>query len=98
MQHISAERISWKEALKREMPLMLPVAHDALTAKLIERAGFTALQVGGSYLIYAEVSYKYVPVVGYVMAKAGINLSDFTYTRPRQSSCVMYNTTVCTTT
>jgi Flp pilus assembly protein TadG len=57
-----------------------------------------ALQVGGSYLIYAEVSYKYVPVVGYVMAKAGINMSDFTYTRPRQSSCVMYNTTVCTTT
>ena len=32
------------------------------------------------------------------MAKAGINMSDFTYTRPRQSSCVMYNTTVCTTT
>jgi Flp pilus assembly protein TadG len=57
-----------------------------------------ALQVGGTYLIYSEVSYKYVPVVGYVMAKAGINLSDFTYTRPRQSSCVMYNTAVCTTT
>jgi len=58
----------------------------------------TALQVGGTYLIYSEVSYKYVPVVGYVMAKAGINMSDFTYTRPRQSSCVMYNTAVCTTT
>jgi Flp pilus assembly protein TadG len=57
-----------------------------------------ALQVGGTYLIYSEVSYKYVPVVGYVMAKAGINMSDFTYTRPRQSSCVMYNTAVCTTT
>lgn len=57
-----------------------------------------ALQVGGTYLIYGEVSYKYVPVVGYVMAKAGIDMSDFTYTRPRQSSCVMYNTTVCTTT
>jgi hypothetical protein len=46
----------------------------------------------------AEVSYKYVPVVGYVMAKSGINLSDFTYSRPRQSTCVMYNTAVCMTT
>jgi Flp pilus assembly protein TadG len=57
-----------------------------------------ALQVGGSYLIYSEISYLYVPAVGYVMGKAGINLSDFTFTRPRQSTCVMYNTTVCTTT
>ena len=57
-----------------------------------------ALQVGGTYLIYSEVSYKYVPIVGYVMAKAGISMSDFNYTRPRQSLCVMYNTAVCTTT
>jgi Flp pilus assembly protein TadG len=58
----------------------------------------TALQVGGTYLIYSEVSYLYVPAIGYVMSKSGINMSDFTYTRPRQSTCVMYNTTVCTTT
>jgi Flp pilus assembly protein TadG len=58
----------------------------------------TALQVGGTYLIYSEVTYNYVPIVGYVMAKAGINLSDSTFTRPRQSSCVMYGTSVCTTT
>ena len=57
-----------------------------------------ALQVGGSYLIYSEVSYKYVPIVGYVMAKAGINMSEYNNTRPRQTTCVMYNTTVCTTT
>ncbi|WP_375412723.1 TadE/TadG family type IV pilus assembly protein [uncultured Bradyrhizobium sp.] len=56
-----------------------------------------ALAVGGTYLIWSEVSYKYVPAVGYVMAKAGITLSDLTYTRPRQSNCVMYKTTVCTT-
>jgi len=36
-----------------------------------------ALQVGGSYLIYSEVSYKYVPSIGYVMAKGGITMSDF---------------------
>src|SRR2546430_13217714 len=47
MQHISTKRISWRQALKRESPLLLPVAHDALTAKIIQRAGFTALQIGG---------------------------------------------------
>jgi Flp pilus assembly protein TadG len=56
-----------------------------------------ALLVAGTYLIWSEVSYKYVPAVGYVMAMAGVTLSDKTYTRPRQSICVMYNTTVCTT-
>ncbi len=56
-----------------------------------------ALAVAGTYLIWSEVSYQYVPAVGYVMAKTGVNLSDLTYTRPRQSSCVMYKTTVCTT-
>jgi Flp pilus assembly protein TadG len=49
-----------------------------------------ALQVAGTYLIWSEVSYNYVPAVGYVMAKAGVNLSDLTYTRPRQSQCVDY--------
>ena len=28
-------------------------------------------QVGDTYLIFSEVSYKYMPTVGYVMAKAG---------------------------
>jgi Flp pilus assembly protein TadG len=49
-----------------------------------------ALKVGDTYLIFSEVTYRYVPTVGYVMAKAGINLSDATFTRPRQSLCVVY--------
>jgi len=57
----------------------------------------TALQVGGTYLIFSEVSYAFAPTIGYVM-KSTITLKDFTYTRPRQSLCVMYKTTVCTTT
>ncbi|MEA2822044.1 MAG: hypothetical protein QOJ86_4048 [Bradyrhizobium sp.] len=56
----------------------------------------SALAVDDTYLIWSEVSYTYMPAVGYVMAKAGVNLSDQTYTRPRQSSCVMYKTTACT--
>ncbi len=52
-----------------------------------------ALAVGGTYLIFSEVSYLYVPAVGYVMAKAGITLHDVAYTRPRQSLCIFYPTT-----
>jgi Flp pilus assembly protein TadG len=52
----------------------------------------TALAVAGTYLIFSEVSYLYTPTVGYVMGKAGVNLSDVAYTRPRQSTCVIYPT------
>ncbi|MGA7806526.1 TadE/TadG family type IV pilus assembly protein [Bradyrhizobium sp.] len=50
----------------------------------------SALQVGGTYLIFSQASYLYVPTIGYVMAPAGVNLSDVAYTRPRQSLCVFY--------
>jgi Flp pilus assembly protein TadG len=58
----------------------------------------TTLAVAGTYLMFAEVSYLYTPAVGYVMAKAGKNLNDVAYTRPRQSLCVLYSpATACTT-
>ena len=57
----------------------------------------TALKVDGTYLIFSEVSYLYTPTVGYVMAPSGVNLADVSYTRPRQSSCVLYGTTLCPT-
>jgi len=47
----------------------------------------TALKVANSYLIYSEVNYTYVPLASYVM-KSGVTMSDFTFTRPRQSQCV----------
>ena len=31
----------------------------------------TALKVGNTYLIFSEVTYKYIPTIGYVMAKTG---------------------------
>jgi Flp pilus assembly protein TadG len=58
----------------------------------------TALLVDDTYLIYSQVSYQYVPTVGYVMAKTGIALSDYAYTRPRQSKCVLYIAGSTTTT
>jgi 2-methylisocitrate lyase-like PEP mutase family enzyme len=48
MKHITARRKTWKKLLQESaMPILLPVAHDALTARLIELAGFEAYQIGG---------------------------------------------------
>jgi Flp pilus assembly protein TadG len=50
------------------------------------------LKVAGTYLIWSEVTYQYVPTIGYVMGTTGVNLGDMSYTRPRQSACVIYPT------
>jgi len=42
-----ATRPTWKSLLADGVPLLLPAAHDALTSRLIARAGFKAYQVGG---------------------------------------------------
>ena len=49
------------------------------------------LAIGGTYVIWSEISYTYVPVIGYVMAPTGVTMHDVSYTRPRQSQCVLYN-------
>jgi Flp pilus assembly protein TadG len=57
----------------------------------------STLAIGGTYLIFSEVSYTYTPTIGYVLKNA-ITLSDVSYTRPRQSTCVYYSpATACTT-
>lgn len=43
----NGRRATWRALLSGGDPLVLPAAHDALTARLIERAGFKAYQVGG---------------------------------------------------
>jgi 2-methylisocitrate lyase-like PEP mutase family enzyme len=50
----TAKRRSLKQALTEEKPLVTPVAHDALTARLIERAGFKAFAIGGSSMLAAR--------------------------------------------
>jgi methylisocitrate lyase len=45
---------TWRQILAGHRPLQLPAAHDALTARLIERAGFAAYQVGGFALAGAR--------------------------------------------
>jgi Flp pilus assembly protein TadG len=50
------------------------------------------LAVGGTYLIFSKVTYPYTPAVGYMGAIPTFPLSDVSYTRPRQSKCVIYPT------
>ena len=57
----TSKKPTWKELLKQEQPLLLPCAHDALSARLIERAGFTAYSIGG----FALVGSRYgIPDIG----------------------------------
>lgn len=50
------------------------------------------LLVPNTYLIWSEVSYKYTPITGYAFGVAVIPLKDETFTRPRQTDCVLYGT------
>ncbi len=54
----------------------------------------SSLAVGGTYLIYSEIGYLFTPPAAGAMGfmQNGINLSDVSYTRPRQSACVIYPT------
>jgi len=50
-----------------------------------------ALLVKQTFLIFSEVSYLYTPAVGYVMVN-GVKLADSAYSRPRQYTCLYYQT------
>jgi 2-methylisocitrate lyase-like PEP mutase family enzyme len=58
-----ASRTSWKTLLDEGEPLLLPAAHDALTARLIARAGFKAYQVGGFALAGARYAFPDIDLV-----------------------------------
>lgn len=47
MTQFTKERATWREVLDRERLLQLPAVFDALSAKLVARAGYPALQIGG---------------------------------------------------
>src|SRR5689334_2594408 len=56
-------RATWKTLLAEPGPLVLPAAHDALTARLIARAGFRAYQVGGFALAGTRYAYPDIDLV-----------------------------------
>src|SRR5436305_12898894 len=52
-----AQDRDWKKQLRKHKQLLLPAACDALTAKLIELAGFPAYQIGGFALDGARFGF-----------------------------------------
>jgi 2-methylisocitrate lyase-like PEP mutase family enzyme len=65
-------RPSWKALLKSEKPLLLPCAHDALSARLIERAGFAAYAIGGYALVGSRYAIPDIGLVGLGEMSSGI--------------------------
>jgi 2-methylisocitrate lyase-like PEP mutase family enzyme len=57
-------RPSFRAALAQEAPLVTPLAHDALSARLIEQAGFHAFAVGGSAMLAARHAYPDIGLIG----------------------------------
>ncbi len=57
-------RPTWMSLLAVPEPLLLPVAHDALSARLIEAAGFRAASVGGFALVGARHGIPDIGLVG----------------------------------
>ncbi|MCZ8261098.1 MAG: isocitrate lyase/PEP mutase family protein [Beijerinckiaceae bacterium] len=53
-----------REILDAERPLVTPLAHDALSARLIAQAGFRAFTVGGSALLAARHAYPDIGLIG----------------------------------
>ncbi len=63
---------TWKELLNREQPLLLPCAHDALSARLIERAGFSAYSIGGFALVGSRYGIPDIGLAAFGEISAGI--------------------------
>jgi 2,3-dimethylmalate lyase len=65
-------RKTWRQLLTEEKPLLLPVAHDALSAKLIELAGFAAYSIGGFPLVGSRHALPDVGLVALGEMSAGM--------------------------
>src|SRR5262245_12701348 len=63
---------SLRELHRDHRPLVSPLAHDALSARLIERAGFKTFNVGGSALLAARYALPDLGLAGFAEMLAGI--------------------------
>jgi len=69
---VTDPRPTWKALLAAHQPLQLPAAHDALTARLIEQAGFHAYQIGGFALVGARHGLPDVDLMRFGEQSAGV--------------------------
>ncbi len=66
------QRGTLRAALAAERPLSMPLAHDALAARLIARAGFRAFAIGGSAMLAARYGLPDLGLIGLADMAAGI--------------------------
>ena len=66
------QRRSIASAMEAERPLVTPLAHDALSARLIARAGFRAFAIGGSALLATRFGIPDIGLIGVSDMTAGI--------------------------
>ena len=72
MDNKSQPRRPWRSLLNEYAPLQLPAAHDALTARLIQRAGFHAYQIGGFALVGARHGIPDIDLTRFAEQSAGV--------------------------
>jgi len=64
-QNQNRARKTWRQVLSESAPLLLPVAHDALTARIVEVAGYPAYQIGGFALVGSRFAYPDIDLAQY---------------------------------
>lgn len=64
-------RPTLRSALAAQVPLVTPLAHDALSARLIERAGFRGFAIGGSAMLAARFGLPDLGLIGLADMVAG---------------------------
>ena len=64
-QNQNRARKTWRQVLSESAPLLLPVAHDALTARIIELTGYPAYQIGGFALVGSRFAYPDIDLAQY---------------------------------
>lgn len=68
----NSDRPTWRQLLSQDRPLVLPGAHDALSARLIERCGFDAFVIGGFPLVGSRYGLPDIGLVGLGEMAAGV--------------------------
>ncbi len=63
---------TWRQTLERHAPVLLPAAHDGLTARLIEEAGFVAYQVGGFAYADPRLGFPDIDLIHFGEIGAGL--------------------------
>ncbi len=63
---------TWRQTLERHAPVLLPAAHDGLTARLIEEAGFVAYQVGGFAYAGSRFGFPDIDLIHFGEISAGL--------------------------